>query len=152
MYITQHTDYALRVLIHVAANQDRPEQRITIAGISELFNISRSHLMKVVNKLVHEGFLQGVRGKGGGLRLGMPAEQIRIGEVVLRMEPNMVLVECFEAEHNCILGPACKLKGALNKALKAFLASLNENTLADLVRQPQTLKLMQVALPQAGSR
>lgn len=144
MYITQHTDYALRVLIHVASNQENPGTRITIAGISELFGISRSHLMKVVNKLVREGFLEGVRGKGGGLRLAQPADDIRIGDVVSRMEPNMVLVECFEADHNCILGPACKLKGALNKALKAFLASLNETTLADLVRQPTTLKLMRV--------
>lgn len=144
MYITQHTDYALRVLIHVASNQENPGTRITIAGISELFGISRSHLMKVVNKLVREGFLEGVRGKGGGLRLAQPADDIRIGEVVSRMEPNMVLVECFEADHNCILGPACKLKGALNKALKAFLASLDETTLADLVRQPATLKLMRV--------
>ncbi|HTH39538.1 MAG TPA: Rrf2 family transcriptional regulator [Rhodocyclaceae bacterium] len=147
MYITQHTDYALRVLIHVAANQDRPDTRITIAGISELFAISRSHLMKVVTKLVREGFLEGVRGKGGGLRLKQAAEQIRIGDVVSRMEPNMVLVECFEAEHGCILGPACSLKGVLNKALRAFLATLNEVTLADLARQPQTLKLMQVIAP-----
>jgi len=149
MYITQHTDYALRVLIHVAANQDRPEQRITIAGISELFDISRSHLMKVVTKLVREGFLEGVRGKGGGLRLIVAPAQIRIGDVVARMEPSMVLVECFEEDHNCILGPACKLKGVINRALKSFLATLNEVTLADLVQQPQTLKLMQIPRSQA---
>jgi len=146
MYITQHTDYALRVLIHIAANQDRPETRSTIAGISELFGVSRSHLMKVVNKLVREGYVEGVRGKGGGLRLAQAAEKIRIGEVVSRMEPHMVLVECFAEENNCLLSSACKLKFSLHKALKAFIASLNESTLADLVCQPQTLRLMQ-AIP-----
>ncbi|GAB2180173.1 Rrf2 family transcriptional regulator [Denitratisoma sp. agr-D3] len=144
MYITQHTDYALRVLIYVAANQERSDARSTIAGISALFDISRSHLMKVVNKLVREGYVEGVRGKGGGLRLARAAEQIRIGEVVSRMEPTMALVECFGEEHNCLLGPACKLKATLHKALRAFITTLDETTLADLVRQPQTLRLMQV--------
>jgi Rrf2 family nitric oxide-sensitive transcriptional repressor len=143
MQITQHTDYALRVLIHVAANEQG--ERVTIAGISTLFGISRSHLMKVVTRLVREGLLEGVRGKGGGLRLAQAADKIRIGDVVALMEPNMTLVECFGEQSACILGPGCKLKAGLSKALKAFIATLNELTLADLVRQPQTLKLMRLA-------
>ena len=63
MHITQHTDYALRVLIYLGENTDR---LVTISEISERFEISRSHLMKVVNQLVREGFVLGLRGKGGG--------------------------------------------------------------------------------------
>lgn len=144
MNITQHTDYALRVLIYVGAN---PERRVTIGEISERYEISRSHLMKVVNKLVHEGFLAGTRGKGGGLGLGRAADAIRIGDVVQRMEPNMTLVECFSENNACLIDPACKLKGALNQALKAFLDTLNQYTLAELLQQPRTLKLLQLQMP-----
>ena len=44
MNITQHTDYALRVLIYLGAC---PERRATIKEISDRFEISRSHLMKI---------------------------------------------------------------------------------------------------------
>lgn len=141
MHITQHTDYALRVLIYLGENTER---LATISEISERFEISRSHLMKVVNQLVREGFVHGLRGKGGGLRLAREAASIRIGDVVLRMERDMDLVECFGEGSKCLLDPGCKLKSALSNALKAFLASLDEVTLADLLGTPKTRTLHQI--------
>lgn len=130
MHITQHTDYALRALIYLGTNTDR---LVTIQEISERFDVSRNHLMKVVNQLIRAGFVEGVRGKGGGLRLARPAAEIGVGEVVRRMERGMELVECFGSGCNCILDPSCKLKVALSKALAAFLEVLDGVTLADLL-------------------
>lgn len=147
MHITQHTDFALRVLLHVGSN---PGRRVTIAEIAERFDISRSHLMKVVNQLVREGILEGQRGKGGGLSLARPAASIVVGDVVRRMEPGMVLVECFGTEGRCLLNPACKLKEALSKALDAFLRVLDSYTLEDLLDNPATigtLRLIPVPAP-----
>lgn len=138
MHITQHTDYALRVLIYLGENTER---LATISEISQRFAISRSHLMKVVNQLVREGFVQGLRGKGGGLRLAREASSIRIGEVVLRMERGMKLVECFGADSKCLLDPGCKLKLALSNALQAFITSLDDVTLADLLGTAKTRAL-----------
>ena len=140
MHITQHTDYALRVLIYLGSNPDR---LVTIREISESFDISRSHLMKVVNQLIHDGFVEGIRGNGGGLRLGCPARSIHVGDVVRLMECNMELVECFAEGCNCILDPNCKLKSTLASALKAFLEVLDQVSLADLLDTPQT-KLLHV--------
>lgn len=135
MHITQHTDYALRVLIYLGAC---PERRVTVKEVAERFDISRSHVMKIVNQLVTLGFVEGLRGKGGGLRLGRPAGEIGVGEVVRRMEPGFELVDCFRAESSCLLNSNCRLKGALHAALQAFLATLDELTLTDLiVNQPQ---------------
>ena len=134
MHITQHTDYALRVLIYLAANTDR---LVTIAEVSQRFDISRSHLMKVANQLVREGFVDGLRGKGGGLRLARPAAQIGIGAVVRRMERGMDLVECFGHDSNCLLTSNCKLKGVLATALEAFLQSLDRVSLAEVLEAPQ---------------
>ena len=152
MHITQHTDYALRVLIHLGANAGR---LVTIAEIAERYEISRSHLIKVVNQLVREGFVDGLRGKGGGLRLARDAAQIRVGEVVRRMERAMDLVECFNADSRCLLDPACRLKGALANALSAFLGALDDVTLADLLgpAEARLLKSERPLVPHpAGSK
>ena len=134
MHITQHTDYALRVLIFLASNEHRLP---TIQEISERFEISRSHLMKVVNQLIRNGFVEGIRGKGGGLRLARPASEILIGDVVRKMETDLVLVECFSDESRCLLTPNCKLKGVFADALKAFLASLDKVALSQVLTPSQ---------------
>jgi len=130
MYITQHTDYALRALIYLGTSGDR---LVTIQEIAERFGVSRNHLMKVVNALIRAGFVEGLRGKGGGLRLARAPGEIIVGAVVRQMEPGMCLVECFGSGCQCILDPDCKLKVGLARALAAFLQILDEMTLADLV-------------------
>ena len=65
MHLTRHTDYALRLLIHLAGAE---EHRASIAEVAEGQAISRAHLMKVANGLAHAGFLEATRGRGGGLR------------------------------------------------------------------------------------
>lgn len=130
MNITQHTDYALRVLIYAGSH---PERLVTIKEIAEGFDISRTHLMKVVTALVTAGYLEGLRGKGGGLRLARPAVEVSVGEVVRRMERGFELVECFGADNHCVLAPTCRLRHTLGAALDAFFATLDAVTLADLL-------------------
>jgi Rrf2 family nitric oxide-sensitive transcriptional repressor len=148
MRITQHTDYALRVLIYAGGN---PGRLVTIAEIAERFGVSRTHLMKVVNQLVRAGFLAGHRGKGGGLRLARPPEEIRVGQVVRATEPDFKLVECFGAEGGCLLDPGCRLKRALGEALESFLAVLDRETLADLIQSPATHRIVRQPAPLRGA-
>lgn len=140
MHITQHTDYALRVLIYLAGHSDR---LATVQEIAERFDISRAHLMKVVSGLIRHGFVEGLRGKGGGLRLAAKPSAISIGDVVRKMEGEPVLVECFSDQSKCLLTQSCRLTGVFRQALDAFFASLDGVTLAEVVgpRQWQVLKL-----------
>ena len=105
MYLTQQTDYALRVLMYAAVNN---EGLVNIAAIAQTYGISKSHLMKVVTLLVKGGFLASVRGKGGGLKLAQPPEHIRVGAVVRVCEP-MPLVECFGENNRCLITASCRL-------------------------------------------
>jgi len=140
MRLTLHTDYALRLLMLLAME---PEVLHTIEEIARRYRISRNHLMKVTQTLAQGGFIEGLRGRGGGLRLGRPAEAIRLGAVVRATEDGFNLVECFDRERNtCVLAPACELRGPLDEALRAFLDVLDRHTLADLVRHPGTLRSM----------
>ena len=137
MRITQYTDYALRELLYLGA---APERLATIAEIAERYAISRSHLMKVVNQLVQDGVVVGLRGKGGGIRLAKPASEISLGALVRDLEPDLALVECFGPANQCVITGGCRLKGIFNEALSAFLAVLDRYTLADLLAGPQPLR------------
>ena len=130
MRLTSFTDYALRVLIFLAS---RPEEKATIAGVATAFGISENHLVKVVHFLGREGLVATVRGKGGGLYLGRPAETIRIGEVVRACEGQAVAAECFSpGAPGCAIVRVCRLQGVLREAVMAFEAVLDRYTLADV--------------------
>lgn len=137
MRLTYFTDYAFRVLIYLAVHPDR---RCTIREISSAYDISRAHLMKVVNLLTREGLVIAQRGPNGGLVLAVPPEELRLGDVVRKTEDDLGLVECFRSENQCRLTPACALAPILAGALGAFLAQLDKHTLADLVRDPMPVR------------
>ncbi|MBP6116578.1 MAG: Rrf2 family transcriptional regulator [Neisseriaceae bacterium] len=139
MYITQYTDYALRILLFSASNPDR---LINIAEVADAFSISKSHLTKVVAQLTRVGVLRSVRGKGGGLCLAQAPTAINVGAVVRLMEP-LALVECHGPDNTCMISAHCRLAGVLQQALQAFLTVLDEYTLADLVRKPELVQMLQ---------
>ncbi len=124
MRLTAHTDYALRILLHVAVD---PARLVSIAQVADAHAISRNHAMKVVNLLGNAGYLETVRGRNGGFRLGRPADRITLGEVVRLTEPNITPADCG----NCLLQAACGLSAILRQAMSAFLAELDAHTLAD---------------------
>ncbi len=134
MRLTSFSDLSLRLLMYAAANQDR---LITIDETSEVYDISRAHLMKIANTLARAGYLKAVRGRSGGLTLGMPPEKVRLGDVFRVTEPDFNLVECFTADNQCVITRACRLRGVLHEALDAFSATLDRYTLADLMLRPK---------------
>jgi len=129
MRLTTFSDYALRVLMYAAAAGDR---LITIEDTAKAYNISRAHLMKVVNILTRTGYLKGVRGRSGGFTLARPPEEINLGSVVRATEPDFALVECFATGNQCIVTKRCRLPNVLNEALNAFVDTLDRYTLADM--------------------
>jgi len=131
MQLTRFTDYALRVLVFLAANPDR---LCTVAEIAAAYRISENHLMKVVNRLATAGYAETLRGKGGGIRLARRPALINVGAVVRSMEERFDLVECFSPEHqDCPLLPGCALKSVLADAQRNFLATLDRVSVADVV-------------------
>jgi Rrf2 family nitric oxide-sensitive transcriptional repressor len=134
MRLTNFSDFALRLLMYAAAHEDR---LITIEETSEVYNISRAHLMKITNALTRAGYLKAVRGRSGGLTLAKPPSKIRIGEVIRATEPDFALVECFATGNQCTIRRCCRLRGILHEGLDAFNAVLDKYTLADLMLRPK---------------
>lgn len=128
MRLTRYTDYAMRVLLYLAA---RPDRLCSIAEIAAAYCISQNHLMKVVSDLVNAGYLVSVRGRSGGVRLARLPTEINIGAVVRHTEDGFDLVDCG----SCIIAPACGLTGALAQALAAFMKVLDGYTLENLMNK-----------------
>lgn len=137
MRLNVFTDYSLRVLIQAAI---RHPNRVTIDEVAKAYGISRNHLIKVINELGRAGFLVTQRGRAGGFTLARPAERILVSDVVKFGEEGQPLVECFNAERNtCVITPACRLKGALAEAQRAFFDVLAKYTIADVCSNPDAL-------------
>ncbi|HMX62224.1 MAG TPA: Rrf2 family transcriptional regulator [Candidatus Sumerlaeota bacterium] len=137
MHLTMFTDFGLRTLMFVAAN---PGRLCSVKEISGAYGISRNHLVKVVHRLGQLNYVETVKGRGGGIRLARPAEEMRLGDLIQTLEANMILVECFDSATNtCLITNTCQLKHYLHDAKQAFLSSLNEHTLADTVKNRELL-------------
>lgn len=150
MRLTVHTDYSLRLLMYLALKRDG---LATIAEVAESYSISKAHLMKVAHRLGVGGFIETVRGRGGGLRLAKPAEAIGLGEIVRRCEPDMALVPCFKPIDNpCVIQSCCVLKTALGKASAAFTNVLDEYSLSDLVKPKTSLRAFLSITPPRRAR
>ena len=135
MRLTERTDYALRVLMFLAAS----ERQATVAEMAERFGVSHHHLVKVVQTLSEIDLVTTTRGRGGGVTLSVDPESIHVGDVVEQIEPDLALVECMRSDGACPLSGPCRLKGLLDDARAAFLETLNDSTLADLAAPKRTL-------------
>jgi Rrf2 family nitric oxide-sensitive transcriptional repressor len=137
MRLTNFTDYSLRVLIYLAAD---PRKRVTIAEVADAFGISTNHLVKVVHFLGTAGFLENLRGRGGGIRLAVAPANINVARVVMLAEDGDRPAECFDRGRNtCPLTGQCLLQGALAEAVQAFYATLARLSVEDLVQNRRVL-------------
>ena len=148
MRLSSFSDYSLRVLMYLGVHADR---LATIGEIAEAYDISANHLTKVVNHLGRLGYVETVRGKGGGIRLARPAGEIHLGELIRQTENDWALVECFAAGGDCRILPVCRLPAILDEALAAMFAVLDRYTLDDLLHHPAELGRM-IPLREAGLR
>jgi Rrf2 family nitric oxide-sensitive transcriptional repressor len=143
MNITRYTDYSLRVLIYLAVKD--PEQ-CTISEIAQSYDISKNHLMKVVQSLAQTGYVKAVRGKNGGVSLNETAQRINVGKLVRSLEDKTRLVECFGKNNHCVITPACELKNMFAQAQEAFFVVLDGYSLSDLTNEPQGSSLKRLLL------
>ena len=150
MRLTAMTDYSLRLLMYVGQHAGR---LCTIAEIAQVYGVSEAHLMKITHQLALAGFLETVRGRGGGMRLARAPQEIVLGDVVRAMEPDFAMVECFATGNVCTLTGRCRLTGVLHDSLTAFMQNLDRHTLADILEPAPPRGVPSVSFkPRATSR
>lgn len=109
------------------------QKRATVADVASFFRISNPHVAKVVNLLARRGYIRSIRGIGGGIELGQPADVIRVGAVIREFEGKMDLLECVSSESNCVIHQHCKLRNVLAKAGQMQMDYLDQVRLIDVL-------------------
>ncbi len=123
------------------------DESFMIDEVTDAYGISRHHVAKVIHNLAKLCYLETRQGRGGGIRLACPANEIRLGKLIRETENQPVIVECFSVETNsCPISGHCRLKGLLAEAMEAFYESLNRHTLNDLVEGPLRKRLSRTLL------
>lgn len=141
MKLSLYSDYAMRVMIHLAAK----DEKVSIREVAHIYNISQNHLMKVVQDLAGAGFIEAIRGRNGGIRLAKPADEINLGSILRHTEK---LTDLFVCE-GCIIAPACGLPVVLREATAAFVAVFDRYSLAEVAKKKSDLTALLTAISHA---
>ena len=131
MQLTQFSDIGLRLLMYLAKER-RETPAITLAEISAQFDLPRNHVAKVAGKLIKHGWVNGTRGRLGGLHLAKSPSDIYLGQVLRILEGHEAVIDCEKLQ--CKLKDGCELRSALAKAYGAFFDVLDQYTLADVIQ------------------
>ena len=132
MRLTRQTNYAIRILMYCAANDG---QLSRIPEIAAAYSVSELFLSKILQPLVEHGLVTTVRGRNGGVKLGRPATDISLFDVVRVTEENFAMAECFENDAaDCPLIDSCGVNAALREALNAFFAVLMRHSIDEIVK------------------
>ncbi|HAS14085.1 MULTISPECIES: Rrf2 family transcriptional regulator [Idiomarina] len=136
MQLKKYTDYGLRVLMYLAAKEDN--ERVTIDELSGIFNVPRNHLNKVVHQLGKEGLIETRRGKNGGFLLAVDPADVRLDQVIRRLEGDEYWIDCHKPE--CAIFPVCELKSLINQGKETFYNFLSNYTLASLLKHESEIR------------
>ena len=131
MYLSKFSDYAFRILIYLAKNQNK---LCTVEELANNFQISEHHVKKIVHKLAKTEYITSIKGRNGGISLGMEPKNINLGEFLKITEDNLYIVECFCEESNtCNLNKNCKFKRVIYDALSSFIDEFKNYSLEDIL-------------------
>ena len=131
MRLTKQSGYAVRIVVECASNKD---ELTRIADIATRYNITKHNIAKTVPLLVHNGIIEAVRGRNGGIRLARPASEITVGEIVRASEITHVVADCFGGDEvDCAIRPVAPINQMLDAALEAFISVLDQHTVEDMV-------------------
>lgn len=131
MNLSKFSDYAFRILIYLAKNQDK---LCTVEELASNLEISEHHLKKIVHKIAKTEYIISTKGRKGGLKLGMDPNEINLGKILIITEDNLNTSICFSsARHECAINSTCKLKSILKDALTSFIDEMGKHTLQELL-------------------
>ena len=131
MYLSKFTDYSFRILMYLGNN---PDKLSTVDELSSILDLSTHHVKKIVYKLSKNNYISSLKGRNGGIKLGMDPKDINLAKLLEITEDNLDILECFSIENNtCSLNNCCKLKPIINDALESFKLELSKYTLDDIL-------------------
>jgi len=134
LQIARHTDYAARIVLHLACLG--PGAQASIAEIANQRQLPAFFVRRLIGKLVQGGILVSSRGANGGIRLGRPADRITLLDLVRVMEGPIALNHCLESGHTCPFAGSCPVQSVWAEATRVLESALSSATFAALASGP----------------
>ena len=135
MIVSTKGRYALRVMIDLAEHQ--AERYVPLKEVAERQEISEKYLENILKVLVQNGFLEGLRGKGGGYMMGKDPAEVRAGDILRAVEGSTAPVACDGIDNSCARSDLCstvKFWRGLDDVIEKYVDGV---TLADLAAVPE---------------
>ena len=130
MQITRASDYAIRVMIHLAGLPRG--SKVQQAELSKATEVSGHFLSKVLQQLVRSQFIRSQRGAGGGFALAVPAERVSLLDVVEAIEGPLHLNLCLEEGPSCCRKSWCPAHKVWADAQEAVVEVLGRASIASV--------------------
>lgn len=140
--LSRRSEYALIAIQHiarneaaaVAANENPPTCRVSVAAMADSEQIPRQLLAKVMQQLKRAGIARSVKGVGGGYELAKPLDEVMFVEVIAPFEDQVGLVDCAADEATpCTRGDCCNLQSPIKNLNSFLIGQLRNVTMADFL-------------------
>ena len=132
--------YAVTAMMDLAIHdRDGP---VTLADISSCQGISLSYLEQLFARLRQSGLVEGVRGPGGGYRLGKPSNQISVADIISAVDETIDNTRC-QGNLDCNKGERCLTHHLWNDLSERLYDFLNDITLSEFIKDPEVRKISQ---------
>lgn len=128
MKITRASDYALRILTHLACGKGG----VTSENLAKELDIPLNHLAKLIPILARKRYLLTKKGKGGGLRLAVDPKSINLAEVIEAVEGPFVISNCIYHREDCRFSSKCKVRKLLNSLRQQMRSALVSTSVMDM--------------------
>ena len=132
--------YAVTAMMDLAIHdRDGP---VTLADISSCQGISLSYLEQLFSKLRQSGLVEGVRGPGGGYRLGKPSNLISVADIIVAVDETIDNTRC-KGNLDCNKGERCLTHHLWNDLSEQLYSFLDGITLSQFIENPEVRKISQ---------
>lgn len=97
MFITQESDYAVRIIHTLAHNPGRTGAK----AIAEEACVTLRFSLKILRKLVGNGLVQSYKGVQGGYELARPLAEINLYDIIETIDGPFMLIRCQNDDYEC---------------------------------------------------
>ena len=130
--LRQNTDYALRVMVHLA--HDQTDGCISARTLAQEQEISYQFACKILQQLHKANLVKSHMGPAGGFSLSGPPTKIRIVDVIEAAQGPVTLNKCLLGADACKRQPNCPVSRKLAELQEHIDAYLSSTTLSELLK------------------
>ena len=133
MHVTRESDYAIRSVLYLAR---QPFKKVSLVNeIADEYEIPRSFLAKILQKLVKAKIVQSYRGVKGGFSLAKQSREITFLDVLESIEGKFVINLCLADRKKCSFSRSCPSRDVWSTVQSNIITSLKKVNFEDLARR-----------------